>query len=87
MWGCVMMRCGGWLGGCQVKREVFSRLSEACADDCILASNTSTLSLHEIASTVPHPQRVIGLHFFRSTAPMLTTQCLPPPSAMTSASH
>ncbi|MDP1824707.1 MAG: 3-hydroxyacyl-CoA dehydrogenase family protein [Archangium sp.] len=63
------------LSGCQLvieaipeklalKQELFITLSSLCAQDAILASNTSSLSLTEIAAVATHPQRVVGLHFF-----------------------
>lgn len=47
-----------------VKKEVFGALDKVCKPGAILASNTSTLDLNEIASAVSRPQDVIGLHFF-----------------------
>jgi 3-hydroxyacyl-CoA dehydrogenase len=47
-----------------IKKEVFKKLGEACRPDAILASNTSTLDIDEIASVATNPERVIGLHFF-----------------------
>lgn len=47
-----------------VKREVFGKLDAMCKPGAILASNTSTLDLNEIASYTKRPQDVIGLHFF-----------------------
>ncbi|HET6373171.1 MAG TPA: 3-hydroxyacyl-CoA dehydrogenase family protein [Candidatus Polarisedimenticolia bacterium] len=47
-----------------LKRETFERLSRLCPASAILASNTSSLSVTEIASSVPAPSRVVGLHFF-----------------------
>jgi 3-hydroxybutyryl-CoA dehydrogenase len=46
------------------KQELFKKLSNAVSDDCILASNTSSLSITAIASATKHPERVLGLHFF-----------------------
>jgi 3-hydroxybutyryl-CoA dehydrogenase len=46
------------------KREVFSTLDKALAPDAVLASNTSSLSITEIAATTTRPERVLGLHFF-----------------------
>lgn len=45
------------------KKTVFKQLDEAIAADRVLASNTSTLSLTELASVTKHPERVIGMHF------------------------
>lgn len=47
-----------------LKQDLFARLSVLCAPDAILASNTSSLSLTEIAAMATHPKRVVGLHFF-----------------------
>lgn len=47
-----------------VKRDLFARLEGIVADNCILATNTSSLIIAEIASACRHPQRVAGLHFF-----------------------
>ncbi len=48
----------------QVKKDVFAELSKRVRPETILATNTSALSITEIASAVSHPERVIGLHFF-----------------------
>ncbi|WJG10743.1 3-hydroxyacyl-CoA dehydrogenase NAD-binding domain-containing protein [Aliiglaciecola sp. LCG003] len=48
----------------EVKKQVFSKLDEVCKAGAILASNTSTLDLNEIAACTSRPQDVIGLHFF-----------------------
>jgi 3-hydroxybutyryl-CoA dehydrogenase len=50
------------------KQEVFAKLDEVCPADIILASNTSTLSLTEMASVTKRPERVIGLHFLHPVA-------------------
>jgi len=47
-----------------VKRAVLGELAEMMGPDAILASNTSSLSIDEIASELPNPERVIGMHFF-----------------------
>jgi 3-hydroxybutyryl-CoA dehydrogenase len=45
------------------KRDLLKRLDAACAEDAIFASNTSTLSITEIASGSKLPARVVGMHF------------------------
>jgi len=47
-----------------VKRETFKKLDEICKPEAILASNTSSLSITEIASSTNRPEKVIGMHFF-----------------------
>ena len=47
-----------------MKRDLFARLGALVARDAILASNTSTLPIAELAAVVPEPGRVVGLHFF-----------------------
>ncbi|MGG4093231.1 3-hydroxyacyl-CoA dehydrogenase family protein [Paenibacillus lautus] len=47
----------------EAKKEVFSQLDQVCPSQVILASNTSTLSLTELASSTKYPERVIGMHF------------------------
>jgi 3-hydroxybutyryl-CoA dehydrogenase len=46
-----------------VKRELLKRLDAVCAEDTIFASNTSTLSITEIAAGSDRPERVVGMHF------------------------
>jgi len=45
------------------KMAVFAKLQEVLGEDAVLASNTSSISITEIARTVPRPERVIGMHF------------------------
>jgi 3-hydroxybutyryl-CoA dehydrogenase len=47
-----------------LKREVLEKLARALAPGSLIATNTSSLSVAELAETIPDPQRVIGLHFF-----------------------
>ena len=54
----------------KVKTDLFRRLAEINPADTILASNTSSLSLGELASAIPHPKRFIGMHFF-NPAPLM----------------
>ena len=48
----------------EVKHAVFGELTELLPDGAILATNTSSLSVGEIAAALPDPSRVVGLHFF-----------------------
>ncbi|WP_340024397.1 3-hydroxyacyl-CoA dehydrogenase NAD-binding domain-containing protein [Paenibacillus sp. FSL K6-1096] len=47
----------------EAKQKVFNQLDQVCPSHIILASNTSTLSLTELASSTMYPERVIGMHF------------------------
>ncbi|MGN7761830.1 3-hydroxyacyl-CoA dehydrogenase family protein [Paenibacillus sp. 22594] len=50
------------------KQKVFNQLDQVCPSHIILASNTSTLSLTELASSTMYPERVIGMHFIHPVA-------------------
>ncbi|MEU4492733.1 3-hydroxyacyl-CoA dehydrogenase [Streptomyces sp. NPDC023998] len=54
----------------KIKQELFTALEELVADDCLLATNTSSLSVTAIAGALKHPGRFVGLHFF-NPAPLL----------------
>ena len=47
-----------------LKKEIFAKLDSICAESAILATNTSSLSVTEIAVATDHPRRVVGIHFF-----------------------
>jgi 3-hydroxybutyryl-CoA dehydrogenase len=53
-----------------LKREVFAELDRVTRPDAVLATNTSALSVSEIAESTQHPERVVGMHFF-NPAPVL----------------
>jgi 3-hydroxybutyryl-CoA dehydrogenase len=48
----------------RLKREIFAQLEGIVGEDTIFASNTSSISITKLASSVSRPQRVIGMHFF-----------------------
>lgn len=54
----------------ELKRKLFPALAQACGPKTILASNTSSLPVTAIAAGVPHPERVVGMHFFNPPALM-----------------
>ena len=54
----------------EVKKKVFAELDEAVQPDAILVSNTSSLSITEIASATNRPDKVLGMHFF-NPAPVM----------------
>jgi 3-hydroxyacyl-CoA dehydrogenase len=51
-----------------VKQEVFAELERVVSPECVLATNTSSLSIAEMASDLEHPERVAGMHFFNPVA-------------------
>jgi 3-hydroxybutyryl-CoA dehydrogenase len=53
-----------------LKREVFAELDRVTSPDAVLATNTSALSVSEIAQATTRPERVVGMHFF-NPAPVL----------------
>lgn len=52
----------------KVKRQVFAEVEAVVSDEAILATNTSSLSVSEMASGLRHPERVVGFHFFNPVA-------------------
>jgi len=48
----------------EVKKQIFKELGEVCLPDAVLASNTSSYSITELASVTKFPGRVVGFHFF-----------------------
>ena len=54
----------------KVKRQVFAEVEAVVRPDCILATNTSSLSVTEMAAELQHPERVVGFHFFNPVALM-----------------
>jgi enoyl-CoA hydratase/3-hydroxyacyl-CoA dehydrogenase len=60
-----------------VKREVFRRLDRVCRADAILATNTSSLSVTELAAATSRPERVLGLHYFYHPAKNRLVEVIP----------
>lgn len=54
----------------RLKRELFERLAAIVSPRCVLATNTSSLPVTALAAGVPHPERVVGMHFF-NPAPVM----------------
>ncbi|REE95271.1 3-hydroxyacyl-CoA dehydrogenase NAD-binding domain-containing protein [Thermomonospora umbrina] len=51
-----------------VKQQVFAEVEEVVTAECVLATNTSSLSVSEMAAKLRHPERVVGFHFFNPVA-------------------
>jgi 3-hydroxyacyl-CoA dehydrogenase/enoyl-CoA hydratase/carnithine racemase len=54
----------------KVKKELFANLEKIVSPECILATNTSSLSVEEMARDLNNPERVVGFHFFNPVAVM-----------------
>lgn len=54
----------------EIKKKIFAELGEICKEDTILATNTSSLSITEVAAATNRPDKVIGMHFF-NPAPVM----------------
>jgi len=60
-----------------VKRELFDDLEKRVKEDCILATNTSSLSVAAISSACERPERVTGIHFFNPAVLMPLVEIIP----------
>ncbi|MGC1632377.1 MAG: 3-hydroxyacyl-CoA dehydrogenase NAD-binding domain-containing protein, partial [Gelidibacter sp.] len=60
-----------------IKKKVFSELESYVSEDCIIASNTSSLSIASIASSLNKPERCIGIHFFNPAPLMQLVEVIP----------
>ncbi len=54
----------------KIKKQVFAEVEAVVSDTCILATNTSSLSVTDMAADLKHPERVVGFHFFNPVAVM-----------------
>ncbi len=61
----------------EVKKNVFAALEKIVKEDCVLASNTSSLSIASIAAACAQPQRVLGIHFFNPAPLMALVEVIP----------
>jgi 3-hydroxyacyl-CoA dehydrogenase/enoyl-CoA hydratase/carnithine racemase len=60
-----------------VKKQVWSEVEGIVSPECVLASNTSSLSITEMAADLQHPERVVGFHFFNPVAVMPLLEIIP----------
>ncbi len=60
-----------------LKQQIFASLESVVRDDCVLATNTSSLSVAAIAGGLTHPERVIGIHFFNPAPVMPLVEIIP----------
>ncbi len=61
----------------EIKKKVFSELETMVSDDCIIASNTSSLSIASIAASLKNPKRCVGIHFFNPAPLMKLVEVIP----------
>lgn len=61
----------------EIKSSLFTSLEDIVNDSCILASNTSSLSVTSIASCLKHPERFVGIHFFNPAPLMKLVEIVP----------
>src|ERR1035441_6421084 len=60
-----------------IKQNLFGKIEKVVSDDCILATNTSSLSIVSIGSACKSPERVIGVHFFNPAQLMPLVELIP----------
>ncbi|MFT5214980.1 MAG: 3-hydroxybutyryl-CoA dehydrogenase [Glaciecola sp.] len=60
-----------------IKKKVFSELESYVSEDCIIASNTSSLSIASIAASLKNPKRCVGIHFFNPAPLMKLVEVIP----------
>ena len=60
-----------------IKKKVFQELENAVSENCIIASNTSSLSIASIAASLNHPERCVGIHFFNPAPLMKLVEVIP----------
>ncbi len=60
-----------------VKQQVLAEVEAVVSTECVLATNTSSLSVTEMAAGLEHPERVVGLHFFNPVAVMPLLEVIP----------
>ncbi|GAB5353798.1 hypothetical protein AAMO2058_000064900 [Amorphochlora amoebiformis] len=53
-----------------LKKKIFKQLEKVCSPTCVLATNTSSLSITELASVLENPDRCVGIHFFNPVGKM-----------------
>ena len=63
-----------------MKKEVFAELERVVSPECVLATNTSSLSVTEMGAELEHPERVVGMHFFNPVAVLPLVELVRTPS-------
>ena len=60
-----------------VKKDVFAKVDAIVSEQCLLVTNTSSLSVNEMSAHLRHPERVVGIHFFNPVAVMPLVEIIP----------
>ena len=60
-----------------IKKELFSYMESIVSNDCVLATNTSSISITSLASSLKNPSRFIGIHFFNPAPVMSLVEIIP----------
>ena len=60
-----------------IKKQVFAEIEDQVSDDCIIASNTSSLSIASLAASLQKPERFVGIHFFNPAPLMKLVEIIP----------
>ena len=63
-----------------IKKQIFADLEKHVSQSCVLATNTSSLSVAEMAADLVHPERLVGFHFFNPVAVMPLVEVVRTPS-------
>jgi 3-hydroxybutyryl-CoA dehydrogenase len=61
----------------KLKAFIFEQLAANCRPDCVLATNTSSISISELAAVTAGPERVVGMHFFNPPVQMALVEVIP----------
>ncbi|MEX0904787.1 MAG: 3-hydroxyacyl-CoA dehydrogenase NAD-binding domain-containing protein [Balneolaceae bacterium] len=61
----------------RTKKELFTRLEEVVSEECVLATNTSSLSIASVSSALKNPNRFLGIHFFNPVPLMKLVEIIP----------
>ena len=70
-----------------IKQQVFAEVEALVRPDCILATNTSALSVTAMGAELEHPERLVGMHFFNPVALMPLVELVGTAAATTSRSR
>ena len=61
----------------EIKQSLFKQLEQICGDQCLLATNTSSISVTAIGAALEHPGRLVGMHFFNPAQIMKLVEIIP----------